>query len=186
MLVLDKYIFKKSKAVDLKTCDHIISVFEKSNPKLDELHDYYLVLGRLDTIKFNYLLPILMKSLREYCSKHPFLGARQEKFALESEFNIQKYLPGTCYQQRIDNKKYDGHMEHGKNEWDCRRILGWMVYLNDIKKYGGTYWPQQRFTTKPRAGDLYIWPAGWTHSHMGIVAPNEIKYILTGWCSLNP
>ena len=45
-----------------------------------------------------------------------------------------------------------------------------LVYLNDIKKDGGTYWPQQRFTTKPRAGDLYIWPAGWTHSHMGVIA----------------
>ena len=46
---------------------------------------------------------------KEYCSKHPFLDARQELFALESEFNIQKYLSGTCYQQRIDNKKHDAN-----------------------------------------------------------------------------
>ena len=184
---MDKYIFKKSKALDRKTCDHIINVFEKSNPEWEKTRkNYYLVIGKLDTIKFNFLLPILMKYLREYCSKHPFLYTRQSDFALENEFNIQKYLPGTCYEQHIDNKMYHGHMEHGKNEWDCRRLLGWMIYLNDIKKDGGTYWPQQRFTTKPRAGDLYIWPAGWTHSHMGIVAPNELKYILTGWCSLNP
>ena len=184
---MDKYIFKKSKALDRKTCDHIINVFEKSNPEWEKTRkNYYLVIGKLDTIKFNFLLPILMKYLREYCSKHPFLYTRQSDFALENEFNIQKYLPGTCYEQHIDNKMYHGHMEHGKNEWDCRRLLGWMIYLNDIKKDGGTYWPQQRFTTKPRAGDLYIWPAGWTHSHMGVVAPNELKYILTGWCSLNP
>ena len=184
---MDKYIFKKSKALDRKTCDHIINVFEKSNPEWEKTRkNYYLVIGKLDTIKFNFLLPILMKYLREYCSKHPFLYTRQSDFALENEFNIQKYLPGTCYEQHIDNKMYHGHMEHGKNEWDCRRLLGWMIYLNDIKKDGGTYWPQQRFTTKPRAGDLYIWPAGWTHSHMGVIAPKETKYILTGWCSLNP
>ena len=186
MRVLDKYIFKKSKALDRITCDTIINAFEKSNPKYDEIHNYYVVYGHLYAVKFNYLLPILMKYLKEYCSKHPFLWKRQEHFSLESGFNIQKYLPGTCYEQHRDNKGWDGHMEHGKDEEDCRRILGWMVYLNDIKKAGGTYWPQQKFTTKPRAGDMYIWPAGWTHSHMGIVAPNEIKYILTGWCSLNP
>ena len=138
MRVLDKYIFKKSKALDLKTCDHIINVFEKSNPEWEK-KNYYLVsaslstlptLAHMNTVKLNFLLPILMKSVKEYCSKHPFLETRQSTFALESEFNIQKYLPGTCYEQHIDNKKYVGHMEHGKDEHDCRRILGWMVYFN--------------------------------------------------------
>ena len=58
-----------------------------------------------------------------------------------------------------------------------------MIYLNTINKGGGTHWPQQEFTTKARVGDLYIWPAGWTHSHKGIVAPEEEKYIITGWSS---
>ena len=58
------------------------------------------------------------------------------------------------------------------------------IYLNDIKIKGGTCWPQQSFTSKPEAGDLYIWPAGWTHSHYGIPAPKENKYFMSGWCSL--
>ena len=65
------------------------------------------------------------------------------------------------------------------------RVLAWMVYLNDIKKDGGTRWPQQNFTSKPRSGDLYIWPAGWTHSHYGVPALKETKYIVTGWCSFH-
>ena len=77
-------------------------------------------------------------------------------------------------------------MEHGKDEHDCRRILGWMVYLNDIKYKGGTCWPQQRFTSRPRQGDLYIWPAAWTHSHYVVPAPKEIKYIVTGWAKMGP
>ena len=58
-------------------------------------------------------------------------------------------------------------------------------YLNDIKIDGGTCWPQQNFVSIHRKGDLYIWPAGWTHSHYGIPAPKESKYFMSGWCSLN-
>jgi len=29
-----------------------------------------------------------------------------------------------------------------------------------------------------------IWPADWTHTHRGIVAPNEEKIIATGWLHL--
>ena len=186
MRVLDKYIFKATKALDHKTCNNLISLFERSDYKYDELHNYYLITPLLKDKEYSYLLPILKKFLLHYCDKHRFLKSRTYGWTLDYLFNFQKYLPGTCYEQHIDNIKYDGHMEHGKDDWNCRRLLGWMIYLNDIKKDGGTYWPQQRFTTKPRAGDLYIWPAGWTHSHIGIVAPNELKYILTGWCSLNP
>ena len=57
----------------------------------------------------------------------------------------------------------------------------WMIYLNDIKVGGGTHFIHQEFTTKPISGDLYIWPAGWTHMHVGVNAPHERKYILTGW-----
>ena len=73
-------------------------------------------------------------------------------------------------------------MEHGIDEWSSKRLLGWMVYLNNITNKGGTCWPQQNFTSEPREGDLYIWPAAWTHSHYGIPAPQEMKYIMTGWC----
>ena len=186
MLVLDKHIFKASKALDCKTCDNIISLFERGAKTFDERRNYYVIKPSLKDAQYNYLFPILNKFLLQYCDKHLFLERRRNQWSIDSGFNIQKYLPGTCYEQHLDNKDWDGHMEHGKDEHDCRRILGWMVYLNDIKKDGGTYWPQQRFTTKPRAGDLYIWPAGWTHSHMGVIAPKETKYILTGWCSLNP
>ena len=58
-----------------------------------------------------------------------------------------------------------------------------MAYLNTINYKGGTIWPQQNFISSPKEGDLYIWPAGWTHSHYGMAAPEETKYILTGWCS---
>ena len=34
---------------------------------------------------------------------------------------------------------------------------------------------------KPKKGLTIIWPAGWTHPHHGLPAPEETKYIATGW-----
>ena len=56
-----------------------------------------------------------------------------------------------------------------------------MTYLNDIKTGGGTFWHYQNLTTKPKKGLTVIWPAIWTHTHKGLPAPKELKYICTGW-----
>ena len=58
-----------------------------------------------------------------------------------------------------------------------------MMFLNNITKGGGTKFLFQDYIAQPKAGDFYIWPAGWTHFHQGIKAPTEKKYIITGWFS---
>ena len=70
-------------------------------------------------------------------------------WGMESTFNLQKYKPGQCYSPE--------HMEHGNDEITCLRLLGWMVYLNDVNDGGETYWPQQKFKKSARKGDLLIW-----------------------------
>ena len=56
-----------------------------------------------------------------------------------------------------------------------------MTYLNDVENEGGTEFPNQNIIIKPQKGKTLIWPADWTYSHKGIVAPTEDKYIITGW-----
>ena len=183
---MDKYIFHKKKALDYQSCNHIIDLFEKSNPTLRKEHDYYGIYPHITgDLRFSFIKPLLTKYIDEYVEKHRFLQFVCYQWDIEEMFNIQKYNPGQYYDSmHSGGEGFDvGHMEHGAEDWNNKRVLGWMFYLNDIKKDGGTCWPQQNFTTKPRAGDLYIWPAGWTHSHYGIPAPKEIKYIITGWCS---
>ena len=186
---MDKYIFRKRKSLSARDCEYIINLFEKSNSVYD-IHDYYSIHPYLKDIKYNFLHSFLHSGMVEYCEKHSYLGARYLKsWDIDDGFNIQKYDPGHYYDSHCDVEYYMGHCEHGidpkegENSKTLRRILAWMFYLNDIKNKGGTCWPQQNFTSKPRAGDLYIWPAGWTHSHYGIPAPTETKYIITGWCS---
>jgi len=173
-VILDKYIFIKRKALSKDLCKNIIDLFERSesdnNPR-----GYQGVYVDADIPELSFLSGILLPNINEYANQHDFLHRLYIPWGVTPRIFLQKYDPG---------KSYSGeHMEHGVEDYDCKRLLGWMFYLNDIKKDGGTRWPQQNFTTKPRAGDLYIWPAGWTHSHHGIPAPNETKYIMTGWCA---
>ena len=182
---MDKYISHKKKALDYQTCNDVIDLFEKSNPTLRKEHDYYGIYPHITgDLRFSFIKPLLTKYIDEYVEKHRFLQFVCYQWDIEEMFNIQKYNPGQYYDSWSDTEYWEGHCEQQRSG-SVSRVLGWMFYLNDIKKGGGTRWPQQRFTSKPRAGDLYIWPAGWTHSHYGIPAPKEIKYIITGWCSWN-
>ena len=177
---MDKYIFHKRKALTLEECENLINIFDSideigmntDQKRTDNSGKYTCVAGDIKQKKYKNLFDKLSDNLNQYKNKHIFLKTIYAPWGITTGFNIQKYEPGDAYCSE--------HMEHG-NSRDSKRLLGWMFYLNDIKNRGGTRWPQQNFTSKPRAGDLYIWPAGWTHSHYGIAAPNEIKYIITGW-----
>jgi len=39
----------------------------------------------------------------------------------------------------------------------------------------------QNIKVDPSVGTNVIFPAYWTHAHRGVIAPNETKYIITGW-----
>ena len=128
---MDKYIFRKRKVLDNQTCAHIISIFEKSNPVFREEHDYYGISPHLiEDIKFSFLKPILRKCVGEYLKKHIFLNCLYSKWDVEDRFNIQKYNPGQYYDSMFDVVRCQGHMEHGADEHNSRRLLGLMFYLN--------------------------------------------------------
>ena len=175
--MMDKYIYIKRKSLSKDQCKSLIDLFEK-NEQTENPRGYLVMGSDFNTSQTIFIKGILTENIKKYTEKHNFLNSLYYRWGAAPRFNIQKYLPGMSYKAE--------HMEHGKDAYDSRRLLGWMIYLNDIRNKGGTRWPQQNFTSKPREGDLYIWPAGWTHSHHGIPAPNETKYIITGWCEMHP
>jgi len=61
-----------------------------------------------------------------------------------------------------------------------KRCFVWLLYLNDVEKGGETEFLYQAYRHPPKAGDLIIWPAGYTHLHRGNPPLSEDKYILTG------
>lgn len=181
--IMDKFMWRKRKAFLKEECEDMIEKFEQTPFKDKNAEDIECDFKYFDNYRQYSCLPsdfsnpdwsdvgvMVVSFIKEYAKEHPFLFEEMAKWGLYGGFHVQKYEPGHCYQSE--------HMEHGITNDSEHRMHGWMVYLNDCD--GGTYWPSQNFTSKPRTGDFYIWPAGWTHSHRGISA-STIKYILTGW-----
>ena len=87
-------------------------------------------------------------------------------------FNIQKYDEGGHF-RRLHSERTSLNSLH--------RILAWMTYLNDVPESGETEFPMFGLKVKPEKGKTIIWPAEWTHAHLGKVVKKGNKYIITGW-----
>ena len=169
---MDKHIFRKRKALNEDECDYLIKSFEVDKEKKGWKRppNVYTAIS-LSVNQIEMVRLPLQKAVEEYIKKHPFLTVLPQ-WGITDEFNIQKYEVGQVYNGE--------HCEQGGGE-DSNRCMAWMFYLNACN--GGTCWPQQNYRAHPKAGDLYIWPAAWTHSHYGLPSSKE-KYILTGWCEM--
>ena len=120
----------------------------------------------------------LIKRHDEYTERFSILKPPKTWLNGVYDFNIQRYYPG--------GQAY--HAWHYENAYPevGDRILAWMCYLSDVKEGGETEFEYYGIKEKPEAGKLLIWPAGFTHSHRGLPAPDEIKYIITGWFQFAP
>lgn len=92
--------------------------------------------------------------------------------------------------QRYDiSQKYNPHYDTFEHK-DGKDQRSWtvMVYLNDVKKGGGTYFPKVDFRIYPEKGSAVIWN-NLTSSgcrdvntlHMGEPVEDGVKYIVTYW-----
>lgn len=117
----------------------------------------------------------LMMSLKEYVKKYECL--QQIDFTINDKFNIQYYKKGQHFKKHhFESSVYTNR----------KRILTWMIYLNDVNKGGLTVFPYYNLNIKPTKGTVLLWPAEFTHTHFGDIVEEE-KYIMTGWINMtNP
>jgi hypothetical protein len=173
-----------------KNCDEIIEIFEKSqspykvkgvvgdkmivNKELKDSIDLSLSFNSPDNegeYKINqYVKNTLSVCTEKYKKKYPFL-METHIWNVDDEYNIQKFSDGGGY--------YSIHCEVSPQK--SKRILVWMIYLNNAKCGTRFYYPKRDI--KARRGRVVIWPAFWTHPHSGITPNKGDKYILTGWFS---
>lgn len=78
------------------------------------------------------------------------------------------------------------HLWHNEDDTvqNMRRVMTFILYLNEIEEGGETeflYYPKR---VKPSTGRLLLWPAGYTHAHRGNPPLSGTKYILTGWVEM--
>jgi prolyl 4-hydroxylase len=107
----------------------------------------------------------------EYLKEFPFLASTMPRTNIGS-FNIQKYLPGGHFKLP--------HTERTSIQ-NSFRVLAFMTYLNDVEDGGSTTFVHQNMEVQPERGKTLIWPAEWTHAHLGNIVNSGEKYIITGW-----
>lgn len=132
------------------------------NPRDLELPEYKSVKEYIDCLYACY---------KDYLQEFPFLASTMPRTDIGS-FNIQKYLPGGHFKLP--------HSERTSIE-NSFRVLAFMTYLNDVEDGGSTTFVHQNLEIQPERGKTLIWPAEWTHAHLGNIVNSGEKYIITGW-----
>ena len=176
---------------DITICDSLIEYF-KNNPnkapgKIGYGRDVMVDVTVKDSTDVElqeqdaFDSPVLLNYMEQFTSvinqyKDAYKWSHEfAPWAIES-VNIQHYMPGQGF--------HKWHTERiGKQYPDAARHLVWMTYLNDVDSGGETEFYYQQLKVKPRKGLTLMWPADWTHTHRGLVADTEEKYIITGWIS---
>tara|TARA_B100001250_G_scaffold408792_1_gene431820 strand:+ start:36 stop:620 length:585 start_codon:yes stop_codon:yes gene_type:complete len=192
--MINDFIYHDKNKLSLEECKSLIDFYESSQ----EYHqDGSIGLGAVDFNKkkcqemfisskalsvqdkyFSSLHKDLVDSITQYKTKYPFLN-EVRSWNIAHNFKIKKYLPKEAYfVTHCENNGY----ENGETE---RRLIAWMIYLNDVTDGGETEFPTQCKKFAPRAGDVLIWPAYWTHPHHGLPSPTQNKYIVSGWFRYN-
>ena len=171
---------------NLSICDDLIKLFYNSNNKVlgqigggkvdknikDSL-DLQLVINDIDkhSILQEYFTQ-LAQMINLYKKKYKFCDESVGKWAIQEDFNIQKYTPSQAY--------HGWHCEKS-SFYTSKRHLVWMTYLNNVNKGGETEFYYQKIKVKPEKGLTLIWSADWTFTHKGHTTIDEDKYIITGW-----
>ena len=187
---VDDFIYHEKSLLPSAVCKGIIDLFEKElykeigeisrgpqgisevDKKIKDSIDKGYRFSKLKDGCMFQLHSYLDKLMRSYKAKYPFLEGLNP-WTLFEHYNVQKYDPNGGY--------FAVHCEHGPGDTESRRIMAWMVYLNDVHDGGYTAFPTQKKKFQPRVGDALIWPAFWTHPHHGITSKTQTKYIATGW-----
>ena len=125
-----------------------------------------------------------MHNGHEYVRQYnTIIGACLERYINEYEalldlryqqvyLNVQRTEPGQGY--------HAFHFEQGPTGTN-RRVAVTMMYLNTVEEGGETEFLYQHKRFKPVAGQVLIWPAGFTHVHRGLPPLKGEKYIATSW-----
>ncbi len=170
-------------AEDTTICDVLAELHQHSlnhlvQPARDiEIRGYTL----LNSI---YVPPPILEKYYKACL-YPAITAYKEKYSactefvqpwrLDWPFNIQRFDPGNSYSQiHCENQ---GVVE----EFQFRRHLAFMTYLNDVTDGGETEFLYQGVKIKPEKGLSVIWPAYWMHIHRGLPSNTQVKLMATGW-----
>lgn len=163
--------------IDEALCDAIVQDFENRKKYQRDSHSTrgYKVISNQEMnndlmIAYKYKIHT---ALAEYEKLYRYSHETIEAFHVAEPWNIQKYEVGKHYSA--------WHCENNGDPKFRYRHLAFMTYLNDVNDGGETEFLYQNTKIRPEKGLTLIWPAYFTHTHMGHPSHTQVKYVTTGW-----
>jgi len=162
--------------IEDSVCDNLIEEFKKRKDEHNTDYHPHKKSTDLCMQPNDPALEIYATELQKCITAYEkFYNLELNKFGITNHYNdtcvIQYYKPGEGFPAL--------HYERASMS-SLKRELVYMLYCNTLKN-GGTHFPNQNKTLKAVKGKLYIWPAGFTHPHQGVICKTKEKYIVTGW-----
>ena len=163
--------------IEENLCDLIIEDFESRKSIQKQAHSTrgYKVIhsdsmnqSLMDVYRFK-----VMVALEEYKNFYKYSYETIEAFTIADPWNIQKYDVGHHYSA--------WHCENNGDPKFRLRHLAFMTYLNTVEEGGETEFLYQTTKIRPEKGLTLIWPAYFTHTHVGHPSFTQEKYVTTGW-----
>lgn len=115
---------------------------------------------------FRAIHPRIQACIGHYLSRSPIL----QSFDLQATgYKIQMYPRGQGF--------FRWHADSTGRGVQSRQVA-MILYLNDVAEGGETEFFHQGIKVAPRAGQLLLFPAGWTYMHRGEVPVSHDKYIV--------
>ncbi len=182
--LLDKYlyIYKIPNFLDEKYCEEVINLINNSNlVRTGKGSNFNSYTDKKCVIENNPFIKILnqkMSLLIGNTNSLPTLG--------------MKYFENDFKENHFDNpwKFVQGKLNLGFNALKDNSITTWtfMIYLNDVKNGGETFFPNLNLKISPKKGTALIWnnllidgSINPYSQHQSLKVKNSQKYIITKW-----
>ena len=187
--MLTNHIIRYQNVYSREKCDDIIKHIEffeensllsnKRSYKVDNLtynvlQEYYDVNLTSDHRVSSEILPSLQGCVDNYLEIFSLLG---ENSFLLTDLKLKKIPEGGGF--------HNWHFENA-TYYTSQRYFAVQIYLNDNFEGGETQFLHQGLMEKPVAGDVLIFPCGYTHVHRGNPPLGGIKYLATSWGWIQP
>ena len=154
------------------TTDNDIKEWDGKEAYPKECFEYSITHPTCNDLRVNNLLDHIQIALEKYQDAYPLLRKQMARWLMSPTFNYQHYPKG---------KSYNGwHFERACTT-STRRVLVWMMYLNECEDGGETAFLYQKYKMKPEKGLVLFWPTDFTHTHRGMPSFKTEKKIITGW-----
>jgi len=102
------------------------------------------------------------------------------RFPNVENFSILRYHEGEGYRRHVDNLLLASRQMELQQGIPTRDV-SLVGYLNDGFEGGETYFDRQGVKVSPRAGDVVVFPAYYTHPHAALPVLRGTKYAFATW-----